>query len=339
MKDITIVGAGLAGLTLAHALQSSGIQVTLHEALTLPRHRVCGEFICGRGAQALKALNLGDCLSDAKLHSNILWFDTSTLILKNRLPSPAYGLSRHQLDLDLAQRFRKAGGRLVENSRQTDFSSQEGVVWTSGRKATKTDWIGLKCHGVEMETQADLELHLGNQGYIGLSAIENSKVNICGLFKRRSDISANKSELLIHYLKACNLHRVAERVSETSIDPISHVGVAGIQFANKPVLPSVKLCLGDAYSIIPPFTGNGMSIALESAVIAHPLLKEYASGNCTWPKTSQLIYSTLQKTFSRRIRTASLIHPWLHRPTLKRITTVFAKHRLIPFKTLYRLTH
>ena len=46
---ISIAGGGLAGLSLGIALQSRGVSVTLHEASTYPRHRVCGEFISGVG--------------------------------------------------------------------------------------------------------------------------------------------------------------------------------------------------------------------------------------------------------------------------------------------------
>jgi 2-polyprenyl-6-methoxyphenol hydroxylase-like FAD-dependent oxidoreductase len=48
-KPITIVGGGLAGLTLGIGLRRRGVPAALWEAGHYPRHRVCGEFICGRG--------------------------------------------------------------------------------------------------------------------------------------------------------------------------------------------------------------------------------------------------------------------------------------------------
>jgi len=48
-KPITIVGGGLAGLTLGIGLRQRGVPVTIWEAGKYPRHRVCGEFISGNG--------------------------------------------------------------------------------------------------------------------------------------------------------------------------------------------------------------------------------------------------------------------------------------------------
>ena len=53
-KGITIVGGGLAGLTLGIALRQQQVPVTVWEAGRYPRHRVCGEFISGSG-QATRA--------------------------------------------------------------------------------------------------------------------------------------------------------------------------------------------------------------------------------------------------------------------------------------------
>ena len=55
-QTIQIVGGGLAGLTLGIALRKSEIPVTIWEAGHYPRHRVCGEFISGRGLEVLDVL-------------------------------------------------------------------------------------------------------------------------------------------------------------------------------------------------------------------------------------------------------------------------------------------
>lgn len=339
MRELTLAGAGLAGLALANSLSRAGVPTTLHEAHTLPRHRVCGEFICGRGAQALHQLDLGSSLEGAKQHRSVLWFRQNRPIFRCTLPAPAFGISRYLLDQRLADSFREAGGNYIEKSRlQTDAPSP-GTVICSGRQAEVSDWIGLKFHLSDFQTQSDLELHLGTNSYLGLSAIEDKRVNVCGLFKRRPELKAHKSELALHYLHASGLHGIAKRLESATIDPNSHVGVAGIAFSAGQNNHSCQLRLGDADSVIPPFTGNGMSIALESAAIAHPILLEYANGHLDWGTSVQRIQAQLHESFKTRLRCAKAIHPWLHHPNRQHILAIIARLKLLPFQTLYKLTH
>ena len=58
MKAITVIGGGLAGLTLGIGLRQCGVPVTIWEAGRYPRHRVCGEFISGNGQAVLERLGL-----------------------------------------------------------------------------------------------------------------------------------------------------------------------------------------------------------------------------------------------------------------------------------------
>src|SRR5690349_20491405 len=58
LKPRTIVGGGMAGLTLGFALVALQMPVTLCDAGQYPRNRVSGEFISGRGQEILKRLGL-----------------------------------------------------------------------------------------------------------------------------------------------------------------------------------------------------------------------------------------------------------------------------------------
>ena len=58
IKRITVVGGGLAGLSLGIGLRQRGVPVTVREAGHYPRHRVCGEFISGNGPAVLERLGL-----------------------------------------------------------------------------------------------------------------------------------------------------------------------------------------------------------------------------------------------------------------------------------------
>src|SRR5580765_6624557 len=148
-RRITIVGGGLAGLTLGIGLRRRRIPVTVLEAGHYPRHRVCGEFISGCGQQTLA--NLG--LLDSVLKSGAIQAGTATFFLLRqinpplrRLPQKAICISRFRLDCMLAETFRKLGGELLENTRADPAKLEEGVVRASGRRPQPIEngyaWFG-----------------------------------------------------------------------------------------------------------------------------------------------------------------------------------------------------
>ncbi|HAV13357.1 MAG TPA: hypothetical protein DCX06_07710 [Opitutae bacterium] len=339
MKRIHIAGAGLAGLALGNALQASGVPTTIHEAGTLPRHRVCGEFICGRGATALQQLGLSRALDGALLHQSIHWYLKEKRILRSTLPLPAQGISRYLLDQRLAERFQALGGTLQLRSRLNSSKKTDGIIYCTGRKASDSNWIGLKFHCMNLITHADLELHLGENAYLGMSAIENGRVNVCALFKKRDELKANREDWMFTYLDACGLSTVRQRIAAAEIDPASYAGVAGINFSEPPDHASKHLRLGDAYSVIPPFTGNGMSIALESAEIAFPKCLAYANNRQSWDETVNQIQQACDTRFSRRLKAAKRLHPWISESKRQHTLATLSRLHLLPFRLLYKATH
>src|SRR6056297_3107496 len=174
-KEITIVGGGIAGLSLGIALRERDIPVTLMDAGTYPRHRVCGEFISGVSNATLAVLGVEDFFADAEKCVTTSWHDRGGSFYSTELPSPALGISRYRLDRRMAERLRERGGHVREKERfrETDDPA-EGTVLATGRpRNSESEWIGLKAHLVGFELETDLEMHLGEHGYLGLSRIEN----------------------------------------------------------------------------------------------------------------------------------------------------------------------
>src|ERR1700733_1911674 len=109
-KPITIVGGGLAGLTLGIGLRQRGVPVTVWETGKYPRHRVCGEFISGRGQAALTRLGLRDRIMEAGAipARTTAFFSARAASPVRQLAEPAWSLSRYALDDLLAKEFRAA---------------------------------------------------------------------------------------------------------------------------------------------------------------------------------------------------------------------------------------
>src|SRR5436309_1270892 len=104
MKPVTIIGGGLAGLTLGIALRENSVPVQIYEAGTYPRHRVCGEFISGRGQITLQRLNLLTPIlkAGATFAKSVRFFTAFRSCPVHVLPVPALCLSRYRLDALLA---------------------------------------------------------------------------------------------------------------------------------------------------------------------------------------------------------------------------------------------
>ncbi len=338
MTPITIIGGGLAGLSLGIVLRRREIPVCLHEAGSYPRHKVCGEFLAGITDSTLSRLGISKHFKDALLHRETAWFWQDRLIRRQTLPRPALGLSRYILEQRLAQDFVELGGDLQTGSRVEMPERQEGNVWTTGRQREKTSWIGLKAHATDMAIPAGLEIHLGDHGYAGASGIENGRVNICGLFRNRPEIKAKKMELLPAYLEACGMYSLSRRIAESEIDPKSIKGIYSINFThNRP--STWKLMLGDHFAAIPPFTGNGMSMALEASALAAGPLAAFAQEKQTWEATVRTINARLIDRFRTRLWLARMLHPLIYKPNRQQILVAMSRCRMLPFTCLFRMLH
>ena len=193
-RPITIVGGGLAGLTLGIALRQHGVPVALWEAGSYPRHRVCGEFICGSGIDVLHGLGLYAkfVAAGAVEARSAVFYSAGRSYRPKELPRPALCLSRHTMDQLLADEFRQLGGELRERQRLTGNEYGAGMVRATGRRIeasrAKVKWIGLKAHARNASLAADLEMHFVPDGYVGLCRLGGGDVNVCGLFAVRGPV-------------------------------------------------------------------------------------------------------------------------------------------------------
>ncbi|MGK0176329.1 MAG: 2-polyprenyl-6-methoxyphenol hydroxylase-like FAD-dependent oxidoreductase [Lentimonas sp.] len=342
VKTITIIGGGLAGLALGIGLRRKGIPVNLHEATTYPRHRVCGEFICGVASHTLENLDIQTELVDAEQCKTTGWYHQEKLVYQGNLPMSAYGLSRYLLDLRLSQKFKKLGGQLLTSSRFSCPDNQEGTIWATGRRAKMAHdgkfWMGLSLHCNDLALSHDLEIHLGRRGYVGLSRIENGRVNVCGLFQKQTGITAKKLDLPLAYLRGSGLDQLCSRIEKSKIDVKSIIGISHLDF-NGQVSPPPYLSLGDHAALIPPFTGNGMSMALESAELALDPVALYAKEAHGWGDTVTSVQQQMRRQFKTRLRVARLLHPFFYTPQGQSLLAKTAHLGLIPFKQIFRATH
>ena len=332
---VTIAGGGLAGLSLAAGLRLRGIEVTVHEAGSYPRHRVCGEFISGVEKATLEELGIAEDLADALALRSVAWFREGRQIHEDVLPEAAMGISRYRLDARLRGRVVESGGVVVERSRQ-ERKEREGLVWAAGRVPRRGSWIGLKAHYRGLAMVADLEMHLGAQGYAGLAQVEDGRVNVCGLFRVDRAVGGQGSDLLDAYLRAGGNRVLADRLRGAVVDAESFCAVAGFELGRQ--RGGSGLCaIGDAESMIPPFTGNGMSMAFQAAELALDPLERWSRGGLRWEGCVAEVGEGLRRRFRRRLAAAQALHPLLLRRGGRDVIESIAAAGLLPFRPLLSL--
>lgn len=333
LRTVDIIGGGLAGLALGLALRARGVPVRLHEAGRYPRHRVCGEFLTGLDAETIAALGLRDILAPALTSHHVSWHETGQRTLRHRLPEPARSLSRHRLDLAMAREFTAAGGELRTGQRAT-AERGPGRVFACGRRPQSTSpWIGLKQHFRRLALDDDLELHLGTNAYVGLTRVETDVINVCGLFPRPA---SGEDASLTACLRRVGLDDLAARLDDAQPVDGSSCAVAGLDYAR---CGHADDSIGDQAGLIPPFTGHGMTIALQSAALAAPHLESWSRGRRGWKEATRTMRRDLERRFARRLAWGRIMHPWLLRPRRRGLIHALHRVRVLPFGLLYRLCH
>ncbi len=335
-RPVTIHGGGLAGLSLGVALARRGVPTRLFEAGQYPRHRVCGEFIAGLDTATMTALALDDVLQDALQLSTLAWVRGGRVLRRQVLARPAFALSRHQLDARLAERFSAAGGELHCGTRAR-ATGVEGEVLAIGRRRGETGWLGLKQHLTSLPLAADLEVHLGDGAYVGLCRVDTSTVNLCGLFRQRPGLALTRETALETYLHASGLASLAERIAPLAVDPASRCAVAGMAFGVPP--RPTTLQIGDAYGMIPPFTGHGMAMAFQSAAVTLDPITRWSKGSATWRETVRVCNRALASRLNRPLRVATWLHPFLIAVGCQHLFRFANRTGLVPLRTLTAALH
>jgi flavin-dependent dehydrogenase len=343
LREITIVGGGVAGLSLGIFLRRQGIPCTVLEAGKYPRHKVCGEFFSPRDPLFLKQSGMESFFHNAEFARSVAWFWPDGVRSNFSLPHPARTLSRYDLDAALADAFLKLGGvlRTGERADIRQASFGQGWVIATGRERAVglARWVGIKAHYTGLKPVADLEMHSGPSGYVGVCRVSGGVVNVSGLFRAELVAQARdtpRTVLLPALLAAAGLYDFSRRLRETAtLVPGSFCSVSHLDFSFRPKRWN-GLRVGDAFTVIPPLTGNGMSLAMESAWIVYNRLRSYAEGAMDWETTVHTSRTALEKHFRARLFKARMCQFLLLSPSASRSASLLARTGFFPWAKLYR---
>ncbi len=300
MRPPLIIGGGPAGAAAAALIAAAGRPVTLVERNAGPTDKLCGDFLSGAAIGALGALDL-DPLTMGAMPVRTIRLVHRRTVAETALPFPAMGLSRRSLDealLCLAERrgatiLRGQTVRGVERSSSgltartvTGGPLSADIVFLAtgkhdlrnlARPPRPDGLLGLKMYyDLAPDQRAALhgciELLLVRGGYAGLQLVEQNRAVLCLLLPaaryRRAggrwdsllDSLAGDAPLLTRRLSGAT--PCLDRPLAIAGTPYGHLHRSARQ------APPDLFRLGDQACVVPSLAGDGMAIALQSAMAA-----------------------------------------------------------------------
>ena len=330
--DTAIIGGGLAGLSVAIELASSGHKVLLLEKEAYPYHKVCGEYISMESKPFLQQLGIPfDSLQLPIINKLIVSAPNGTL-LQQPLSLGGFGISRYKLDDMLKEIAIQKGVTLLQRTKvnEVQFENEKFEIKTAqqsyfsktccgafGKKANLdvlwnrpfsriqsrklNKYMGVKYH-IKADFPADtIALHNFENGYCGISKIEDDRYCLCYL-THVSNLENNQhsiAQMEAVVLKA-NAH-LAQILNNAEILYEKPVSIAQISFMKKSQIENHVLLLGDAAGLITPLCGNGMSMALHSAKIASACIHDFLQQKISRSQMEKKYVLQWKKTFANRL--------------------------------------
>ena len=335
MHDVLIIGAGLAGSSLAAALADQGWDVLLVERDHFPRHKVCGEFLSPEVQYSLHALGLYQAmaaLAPAPVQRARIVSQTGRSV-ELPLPGDAWGLSRYALDQALATAAAQRGARLwtgvtvrayertgqgyvvqVRDGEKTVEVQTRALIAACGRHsqaalppkarplARHQQFVGVKCHYTAVNMPAQVELFLFPGGYCGINPIEQNRVNVCLLVAYPAFAQAGKRVDRMLAAAADANPALGQRLAAGYALPETAVSVAPVD-PYRPAGPwDGVACVGDSAVMIPPLCGDGMAMALRSAELCVPLAHAFLQGSLSLNTWAERYCKLWHAEFDQRLR-------------------------------------
>lgn len=292
--DALIIGGGPAGAACAAHLACADRRVVLLEREAEPAHKVCGEFLSVEAVRFLDALGI-DLEALGAVPIETLRLVTGRRVTEARLPFVGMSLSRHTLDDALLRRAAACGAIVRRGAKvqalqtrdgtwQACLSTGETVAGGTAFLATgkhdlrgwrrprncRQDMVAFKQHwrlsrAAAVSLAQSVELFLFDRGYAGLEPVEDGRANLCLLVRcdRLAELGGSWDALLTAIRAELPLLDRRLDGARPCWQPAVAVGAIPFGHLRRDGPPPWRL--GDQAAVVPPFTGDGISVALHSA--------------------------------------------------------------------------
>lgn len=330
--DIAIIGGGLAGLSLSIQCANAGYSTLLFEKETYPFHKVCGEYISNESFPFLEKLGVPLTIWELPSITDLNISAPNGSSYQFVLPLGGFGVSRFKLDECLYQLAVSKGVTVLTSTKVQDInftlnrfeiitdkgSYQSNIAAGSFGKRSNLDihlsrpfakakpnalnnFIGVKYHIRYPHPTNQIALHNFENGYCGISEIENGECCLCylttadNLKKSENNIRVMEEKILSKNPLLKHIFNNAEFIYQKPLT------ISQISFQKKSQIENHLLCIGDAAGMITPLCGNGMSIALHGSKIAFQNIDYYFKNKQNRAVLESAFEKQWQKQFANRI--------------------------------------
>ena len=186
--------------------------------------------------------------------------------------------------------------------------------------------LGATCSARSPIEPGVVEMFLVNGGYLGIVRIGSENLHIAGLIRKNSAVTRHPLEFSQSVVRQCEFLRdsVIRFPSEQKCQTLRAAGPM-------PWSPVRRSCaavalVGDAAGFVEPFTGEGMTWALHSALLLGEIAAQTSPGHWTARQASD--YERLwRRNIGRAHRRCRSIGFFLRRPRLTRMAALIVRGR------------
>jgi flavin-dependent dehydrogenase len=335
--DVAIVGAGPAGSACAAACARAGARTLLIDRAAFPREKVCGCCLGARGAAIADSLlgdgaltrlgaaaltgmeirtdrrratmrlaggvALGRDRLDAALIDQAEHDGSATLLGDGARLLPTTGADHRTLLLGSGPRVRARVVVAADGIAGRTLADEPGMGWRIAPHSRMGAGCTLPGAAMDLPPGAVL-MCCGREGYVGMVRLGDGAIDVaCALDPASVKRAGGPGALAAAIVQETGAHWPAGDHLWRGVPALSR---------SRCVAGHRVFAIGDAAGYVEPFTGEGMTWALESALLAAPLA---VAGSSDWSVSVERAWIRRHRAaIGRRQRACRVIAHLLRRP-------------------------
>jgi menaquinone-9 beta-reductase len=339
--DVGVIGGGPAGSFTSFLLAAEGYRVCLFEKKRFPRETLCGEFLSYEVSNHLKDAGLFEKFLDLDPNkiTSFRLLSSGGKSLSAQLKFTAFGLKRSTFDSFLLTEAEAKGVTVYQPYSVTsvkksgeqylisaDSPLSGGIEVKANRligaygksnpidkmlrrgfSETSTPYNGVKIH-LPFElfrsfNRSEIHIYTASDLYCGINCVNANVITVCFLEKRGIKDPPVKEKFILLRKNNPAFNEILKPEADKAIMQAKVYGTGSIYFGRKEPSDSGIYMAGDAAGMIAPLAGDGIGMALESAV----LLREIFTKEINEDERKEEYAEKWNRKFRRRIITAGLI--------------------------------